>query len=80
VQARSLQQNRPAFDISKLDLSKLPNLPALGLLPQVNPMHVCGWNVLHVHYCIHVAACFEVTLDLSKLPNLPALGLLPQMS
>ncbi|WIA23914.1 hypothetical protein OEZ85_013560 [Tetradesmus obliquus] len=34
VQARSLQQNRPAFDISKLDLSKLPNLPALGLLPQ----------------------------------------------
>jgi hypothetical protein len=24
-----------AFDISKLDLSKLLNLPALGLLPQV---------------------------------------------
>ncbi|KAF6260313.1 hypothetical protein COO60DRAFT_909405 [Scenedesmus sp. NREL 46B-D3] len=34
AQARSLQQTRPAFDISKLDLSKLPNLPALGLLPQ----------------------------------------------
>jgi hypothetical protein len=31
-----LQQSRPAFDISKLDLIKLPNLPALGLLPQVN--------------------------------------------
>lgn len=33
--ARSLQSTRElqAFDISKLDLSKLPSLPALGLMP-----------------------------------------------
>lgn len=33
TQARSLQESSPGIDLSKIDLSKLPALPALGLMP-----------------------------------------------